>query len=138
MKGVYILRLKGDRYYVGYSADIDRRIEQHFSGNGAAWTKKYKPVEVKARMKGLTEHDERIITKALMATYGADKVRGGTFTQSANLTPSRARVVQKQLSGALRFDGRCNGTTKQGKRCRIMTGRYSFCSIHKEQHNKRR
>ena len=39
--------LKEDKYYVGESSDIERRIWAHKNDNGSAWTKKY---EVEERM----------------------------------------------------------------------------------------
>lgn len=33
-RGVYALRLKDDKYYVGYSANMVLRIKQHFEGEG--------------------------------------------------------------------------------------------------------
>ena len=38
---VYVLKLKEDKYYVGESSDIERRIWAHKNDNGSAWTKKY-------------------------------------------------------------------------------------------------
>ena len=32
---VYVLRLTGDRYYVGVSKELNRRLEEHWSGAGS-------------------------------------------------------------------------------------------------------
>jgi DNA primase len=40
---VYVLRLEDDCFYIGFSRNLDRRIKEHFSGNGSVWTKKHKP-----------------------------------------------------------------------------------------------
>ena len=40
---IYKLNLQGGKKYVGKTTDIDRRTDQHFSGNGAKVTKKFKP-----------------------------------------------------------------------------------------------
>jgi putative endonuclease len=38
---VYLLENQNDRsWYIGYSADLKKRIEQHLSGNGAQTTKR--------------------------------------------------------------------------------------------------
>jgi hypothetical protein len=41
---IYKLNLKGGKKYVGKTTDIDRRTKQHFSGNGAKVTQKFKPL----------------------------------------------------------------------------------------------
>ena len=41
---IYKLNLKGGKKYVGKTTDIERRTDQHFSGNGAKVTKKFKPI----------------------------------------------------------------------------------------------
>ena len=41
---IYILRLQGGRYYVGKSDNVLDRYQQHYNGNGSAWTNKYKPL----------------------------------------------------------------------------------------------
>ena len=40
---VYVLELEGGNYYVGMSHNLSQRLAQHFSGNGAKWTKLHKP-----------------------------------------------------------------------------------------------
>jgi putative endonuclease len=45
MKGyVYILRCYDDRLYTGSTIDLQRRIEEHQSGNGSNFTKSRLPV----------------------------------------------------------------------------------------------
>ena len=39
--GTYVLKLADDKYYVGESNDIERRIWMHKNENGSAWTKQY-------------------------------------------------------------------------------------------------
>ena len=45
-KFVYILRLERGKYYVGLTTSPVRRCRQHFSGLGAAWTRKHGPLEI--------------------------------------------------------------------------------------------
>ena len=44
---IYKLNLKGGKKYVGKTTDVDRRMDQHFSGNGSQVTKKFKPINGK-------------------------------------------------------------------------------------------
>ena len=47
MKGyMYILKCSNGKYYVGSTTDLDRRLAQHQSGEGANFTKKHLPVEL--------------------------------------------------------------------------------------------
>ena len=40
---LYILLCEKNRFYVGSTTDLERRIRQHKNGEGANFTKKYKP-----------------------------------------------------------------------------------------------
>ncbi len=47
MKGyVYILLCSNGSYYTGSTNDLERRLQEHFSGEGANHTKKYPLVEL--------------------------------------------------------------------------------------------
>ena len=47
MKGyMYILLCNDDSYYTGSTTDLERRLEQHFAGEGANHTKKHPPVKL--------------------------------------------------------------------------------------------
>jgi putative endonuclease len=47
MKGyMYILRCSNGKYYTGSTIDLNRRLKQHQSGEGANFTKKHLPVEL--------------------------------------------------------------------------------------------
>jgi putative endonuclease len=41
---VYILRCDDDTLYTGYTTDLDRRVEEHNRGDGAAYTRGRTPV----------------------------------------------------------------------------------------------
>lgn len=43
---VYILRCKDGSYYVGVTTDVGDRIREHNAGQGPAFTKKRRPVEL--------------------------------------------------------------------------------------------
>ncbi len=47
MKGfMYILQCSDDSYYTGSTIDLEKRLEEHQSGNGANHTKKRLPVKL--------------------------------------------------------------------------------------------
>ena len=73
LKGV---KLIDDRYYVGRTGNILRRVKQHFSGYGAKYTKAYKPLKVIEVVEEMTNDDERKMTFKYVDKYGWEKVRG--------------------------------------------------------------
>ncbi len=75
---VYVLKLEGGNWYVGWSGDIETRIASQFLGRGAQWTRLHPPVSVESVRPGDTVM-ESAVTMALMAKHGWRKVRGGQW-----------------------------------------------------------
>jgi predicted GIY-YIG superfamily endonuclease len=73
---IYVLELIDNRYYVGRTGNILKRIEEHFTGCGAIYTMKYNPIKVIEVVEELTKKDERNKTLEMMSKYGWEKVRG--------------------------------------------------------------
>lgn len=73
---IYVLKLEEDKYYVGRTSNILIRIEQHFKGEGAIFTKAFKPIKVIELSEELTKQDERNKTLEYMEKYGWQNVRG--------------------------------------------------------------
>lgn len=84
-EGVYILELSQGRVYVGYSKDIKRRIEQHMTGQGSAFTKAFPPTGVLlprlGRVSGSPEAAERDETLRYMFLRGIPVVRGWRYVR---------------------------------------------------------
>lgn len=77
---VYVLKLEHGKYYVGYAeGSVERRVDQHFNGSGAAWTKRHKPVKVLLIAEG-EKRKERAMTLACMKRGGWENVRGSAWT----------------------------------------------------------
>jgi predicted GIY-YIG superfamily endonuclease len=106
MSTVYVLKLQGGNYYVGKSSDVQSRFKQHVSGNGSAWTRKYKPISILKTIPGVSAFEEDKVTKEYMARYGIDKVRGGTYVQ-IDLDDSQRDALQKELWGAKNLCVQC-------------------------------
>lgn len=81
MSKLYVLELKGGKYYVGKTDDPSRRYEEHKSGKGSEWTKLHKPVKMLETRQIKSSEDETAVTKELMKKHGVDNVRGGAFCQ---------------------------------------------------------
>ena len=85
---IYKLNLEGDKKYVGKTTNIDQRMEQHFSGNGAKVTKKFKPIDGKIidECPGyLSDKLEQKYTDKYIKKHGYENVRGGKYTNSKTL-----------------------------------------------------
>ena len=80
---VYVLLLESGKYYVGYSGDESgRRIDAHYRGAGATWTRVYKPIET---IEVIPEGDKALevsLTARYARQYGWKNVRGGGLTQT--------------------------------------------------------
>ena len=95
---IYILKLKQGRYYVGKTLNAPAaRLSTHFKYGGAAWTRKYKPVEVVDVIADCDAFDEDKYTKMYMAKYGIKNVRGGSFAQ-VKLGKPTIEVLKKMIS----------------------------------------
>ena len=83
---VYSLNLKNGKKYVGMTSNPEKRIRQHFLGNGAKWTKKNKPVSVnhiqKCKSLSNAKKAETIVYKKMRNYHGINKVRGAGHTKS--------------------------------------------------------
>ena len=83
---VYTLNLKGGNKYVGYTENPKNRISQHFSGNGAQWTQKHKPISINSIQKvSSVSYAKKLETKIyykMKEYYGGSKVRGAGNTKS--------------------------------------------------------
>ena len=83
---VYILSLEGGNKYIGYTKNPTKRFADHFSGNGAKWTQKHKPVSIDSlqRVNNVYEAKkvERDVYYHIKYLYGKSKVRGAGNTSS--------------------------------------------------------
>jgi len=96
---IYVLQLVEDRYYVGRTTNILNRIEQHFTGCGAAiYTKKYKPIKVIEIVEELSKADEKNKTIEIMNKYGWEKVRGAQWCSLEIKKPNyNKKYIKKEI-----------------------------------------
>ena len=93
---IYILRLEGGHYYVGKSDNVMKRYEEHLNGSGSAWTTRHPPVSLIKTIENASPFDEDKTVKEYMATYGIDKVRGGSYVTEV-LTDAQRSVLQQEI-----------------------------------------
>lgn len=73
---VYVLRCEGNRFYVGFSRNVEKRIRQHFDGVGAEFTKLFAPTCVVDTVPANGERDEYAIWKTYAKKFGCRRVGG--------------------------------------------------------------
>ena len=107
MEQIYVLQCRSGKYYVGKTADVMRRYEEHRGGKGSAWTKKYPPTRLMECRAITGSHDENNVTKDLMKKYGVDNVRGGTYTQIV-LADELIKALNMEFRGNADVCYKCN------------------------------
>ena len=80
--------LEDGKIYIGKTGNVQKRMKQHFSGDGARVTKKFKPIkcEVLDSCPGFLANEiEQLYTNKYIVEYGYNNVRGGKYTNSTSL-----------------------------------------------------
>jgi hypothetical protein len=95
---IYVLKLENNKYYIGKTNNPTFRLENHFSSNGSAWTKKYKPIKVEELIHNCDDYDEDKYTKIYMDKFGISNVRGGSYS-SVNLDEKTINHLQRMSNG---------------------------------------
>lgn len=96
---IYVLQCQNGKYYVGRTSDINTRLNQHFNGNGSAWTSMHKPIRVIETIPNCDQFDEDPYVLRYMNKYGTDNVRGGSYSQ-IQLDDKQKSSISRQLNNA--------------------------------------
>ncbi len=115
---IYILELTNGKYYIGKTKKPTNRLNEHFSMNGSAWTKKYQPIKLVQFIENCNSFDEDKYTLQYMNVYGIDNVRGGSYTQ-INLDNFTLEHIQKQLISANDLCFKCGMSNHFAKDCKV-------------------
>lgn len=120
MEHIYILRLKEGKYYIGKTKNVDKRWNEHITGNGSGWTKKYKPTSLIKSVISTSHFDEDKYVKEYMAKYGIENVRGGTYS-NIDLEDNCISVLEKEIRHSKNLCTRCGRETHFIKDCYAKT-----------------
>lgn len=113
---IYILRLTEGKYYVGKTDNIEKRYQEHLSGNGSAWTRKYKPIAIEKTIQGASTFDEDRYVKEYMSKHGINNVRGGQYVEM-HLGDMQQEEIKKSIRGASNLCMRCGRGNHWAKDC---------------------
>lgn len=116
---VYVLQLENGNYYVGTSCNVPGRIDAHFRGEAAVWTRAHKPVAKVDRItdvQGDTDAAELWETLAWMQRCGVDRVRGSLFT-TVHLSVEDRRMITRLLRDRVGTCRRCGDTGHFVREC---------------------
>jgi len=94
---VYGLICDNGTLYIGWTDDLDTRINKHFdqAPTAAEYTKAHKPVKVLFRAEVPNKVYENEITKMAMSVLGRDSVRGGFYTRDVVGAHDGAQISYK-------------------------------------------
>jgi cellular nucleic acid-binding protein len=118
MESLYVLKLEKGKWYIGKSADIMKRYQQHLTGSGSAWTSKYPPKSLVESRPITSTHDENNVTKDYMKKYGVENVRGGSYTQVV-LDDSTISVLENEFVGNANKCFKCGLAGHFANRCKV-------------------
>lgn len=97
MVNIYVLKLEGEKYYVGKTNHTFQRFNQHATGSGAKWTKKFPVVDLHAFHPNMKDSDENKLTIQMMQNYGVKNVRGGSWTK-VDMTDQEIHALENKVS----------------------------------------
>jgi len=120
MEQIYILKLRGGKYYIGKTRNIERRWEEHITGRGTGWTKKHIPISLIKTIKSTSQFDEDKYVKEYIAKYGIENVRGGTYSNVV-LDANSIAILEKEIRHSKNLCTRCGRDSHYIKDCYAKT-----------------
>jgi len=144
MGHVYVLKLRGGKWYVGYTdRSSAERILEHIEDKGSQWTKLHPPLKKgylhNFTIPGKTRKDEDNYTITLMKRHGIENVRGGrwsfpefypgTIEELRRLT-NKSKRKTKRIS---KTKHQCSGFSTKRQRCTVRASTVpedGFCKFH--------
>jgi predicted GIY-YIG superfamily endonuclease len=123
---VYILELAKGRVYVGKTHNVDKRVAQHTSGVGAAFTKVFPPtgnlLDRLGKVRGCGDAAERDETIRYMLLRGINNVRGWRYTQ-LNLSKDEVEDAELNIRELFNLCRRCGNGGHFITQCRCVYDR---------------
>jgi predicted GIY-YIG superfamily endonuclease len=131
METLYILECEDNKWYVGKSADVQRRFKQHTQGKGSEWTREYAPLRIAETRPITSPYDETNVTKELMKKHGIDNVRGGAHA-SIELSEETENFIQHELRAANDSCYKCGKKGHFANQCKRKSSFVGTCGCGRE------
>ena len=96
---IYVLKLHGDKYYVGRTCNYYKRVNDHFHGYGSEWTRLHRPICVVRKQETDSAFEEDKVVKEMMAQYGVENVRGGSYVR-VHLSQQEKKLLKREIDMA--------------------------------------
>lgn len=93
---VYVLLLECNKYYVGKTNDLKKRLQEHHERRGCKWTTKYRVVRLVGTVANANPFDELKYTLMYMDMFGIENVRGSIYCKY-NLTEQETNEIQRHI-----------------------------------------
>ena len=113
---IYILQLIDDKYYVGKTNNVSKRMDDHNSHMGSEWTKRYSPISILHVYENCDSFDEDKYTIKMMSQYGIENVRGGTYCR-IHLEDTEIEYIKRQINGAQNRCFKCGSSEHWVRDC---------------------
>jgi predicted GIY-YIG superfamily endonuclease len=96
MSIIYVLSLEENKFYIGRTNDLQYRYDQHVAGEGSAWTRKYRVINIIDTVTN-KDFEELAITLSYMKRYGIENVRGADYVQFI-LPEEQLKEIKRHLA----------------------------------------
>ncbi len=113
---LYVLQLEYNKFYIGRTENVDKRVADHILGNGSEWTRLYR-VMCLLEWHVLTDvFDEDKYVKKYMNLYGIDNVRGGSYSKTI-LSKEQKKFIKAELKTVNNQCYRCGSIDHYVRNC---------------------
>lgn len=116
---IYVLKLVGDKYYVGKTKNFKKRLYDHKNGKGSVWTSLHPYVETVETFEG-DDFIEDATVKKYMSIHGIQNVRGGSYVK-VKLTAAEISLLEKEIRMASNVCTRCGRDSHYVANCYAKT-----------------
>lgn len=93
---IYVLSLQQNKYYIGFTKNLQKTLTDHKYGYVNDWTNKYKMIEIVRIIDTFNFDKEDKYTKIYMDIYGINNVRGGSYSD-IHLNVEQLKLLNKEI-----------------------------------------